>query len=387
VRQKLHRFAAAALAAVAIAVPVPPRSAVATTCAGDTSAAGLTAAFADRVEGVTGADYQRALGLPDGRVLWTFQDAFLSRPDGADDRLVHNVGLLQDGSCFTLLRNGTPGDPAAWIAPELTDTFHRWFWPLGATLADDGTIGLFVAEFRERGGQYLSRSEPVATWLAVLDASTMSLIELRPAPDHGPSLYGWSVADDDTYTYLYGHCYRQFGFGFLGHDACTANVTVARTARGDLDGPLQYWDGENWVDDPSAAANVAPPTAPDGTTRAINPMQVARVGGRWIAVTKEGDWWGDTLYLDRADSPTGPWTTTTTITPEPIGPDHNTYFASLHPSADGSVMIGLSNNRWDGAHADGYRPTFMSVPLSQWGPTARAATDGPSRCGGVPRGR
>ena len=28
-------------------------------------------------------------------------------------------------------------------------------------------------------------------------------------------------------------------------------------------------------------------------------MQIAHVDGRWIAVTKEGDWWGDTIYLDQ----------------------------------------------------------------------------------------
>ena len=177
----------------------------------------MTATFADHVEGIAGADYQRALRLPDGRILWAFQDAFLDRPDG-DDRLVHNVGLVQEGSCFSLLRSGTAEDPAAWIAAELTDTYHRWFWPLGATVIGDGTIALFVAELRERGSTYLSHAEPVATWVALIDPATLTVVDLRPAPDPGPGLYGWSVASDDQYTYLYGHCYRQFGFGFLGHD-------------------------------------------------------------------------------------------------------------------------------------------------------------------------
>ena len=75
-------------------------------------------------------------------------------------------------------------------------------------------------------------------------------------------------------------------------------------------------------------------------------MQIAHVDGRWIAVTKEGDWWGDTVYLDRApvadrpvdDGGDGPARNRS-------GRDHNTYFASLVPGAGGDVVVGLSNNR------------------------------------------
>ena len=360
------RCAVAALLAAA-AITLPPRPADAVACAGDTGAAALTTTFADHVAGIAGADYQRSLPLPDGRVLWMFQDAFLERP-GGDDRLVHNIGLAQEGSCFTLLRSGTAEDPAAWIAPELTDTFHHWFWPLGATVTTEGTIAVFVAELHERGPSYLSHSEPVATWVAVIDPVTLTPIELRPAPDPGPRLYGWSVASDDDYTYLYGHCYRQFGFGYLGHDACSAEVTVARLPLGEIGGTPRYWDGSGWVADPASAVNIAPHVAPDGARRAVNPMQIARVDGRWIAVTKEGDWWGDTVYLDRAPSPAGPWTTSAVVKPVPLGPDHHTYFASIISHVGTEVVVGLSNNAWDGHSPDAYRPTFSSIPLSHWDP-------------------
>ena len=106
-------------------------------------------------------------------------------------------------------------------------------------------------------------------------------------------------------------------------------------------------------------------------------MQITRVDGRWIAVTKEGDWWGDTVYLDRAPSPAGPWTTAAVVQPEPLGPDHNTYFASIVFDVGGDVVVGLSNNVWDGHSPDTYRPTFTAIPLSRWdppaGPTARSS--------------
>lgn len=43
---------------------------------------------------------------------------------------MHNVGLLQSGSCFKLLRNGTGNTPTPYLFPDLTEPERRWFWPL-----------------------------------------------------------------------------------------------------------------------------------------------------------------------------------------------------------------------------------------------------------------
>jgi hypothetical protein len=87
-----------------------------------------------------------------------------------------------------------------------------------------------------------------------------------------------------------------------------------------------------------------------------------------------GDWWGDTIYFDRAPSPVGPWTTMGTLQPTPLGSDHNTYFASFVRSSANDIVIGLSNNVWGGHRSDSYRPTFTSVPLSRWGPPEQPVT-------------
>ena len=88
------------------------------------------------------------------------------------------------------------------------------------------------------------------------------MLDLRPAPDPSPSLYGWSIASDRHGTYLFAQCHRQFGFGFLGHDPCTAQVRVARLPRGDLDAIPRYWDGgRGWP------TRHAPSTSPRHRTR------------------------------------------------------------------------------------------------------------------------
>jgi hypothetical protein len=355
---------ATSIAITSGALPDSGQPAGAATCVGD--ADDLTGAFAATPDGLEGADYQRAIDLPDGRRLWTFQDAYVAVP-GRSDALVHNVAVVQDGTCFDLLHGGTSDHPESWLATGATTAFEHWFWPLGATLPGDGTVRIFVAELEERGGRYLANATPIATWIATVDAATLTPVSFDPAPDPSADLYGWSVASDERFTYLYGHCYRQFGFGFLGHDGCTVAVTVARTSH-DLRAPPRYWDGAGWVADPAAAVNVAPSVAPDGTPRAINPTQVARVDDRWIAVTKEGDWWGSRIYLDVAAAPSGPWTTVAVLDGAARDTDENTYFASIIAAGDGSgkVLIGLSHNRWDGGRSSVYRPTFQSIPLTRW---------------------
>lgn len=321
----------------------------------------LTAAFAGAPDGLEGADYQRAIDLRDGRRLWTFQDAFVARP-GRSDALVHNVAVVEHDGCFDLIRGGSARQPAPWLAAAETVRFQRWFWPMSAVVPGDGTVRVFLAEFVERGRRYLARATPVATWVATVDATTFEQRALDPAPNPGSDLYGWSAVRGAHHTFLYAHCYRQFGNGPLGHDPCTRSVTVARTSH-DLTAPLEYWDGARWTADASTAANVAPPVAPDGRRRDVNPSQYARVGSRWISVTKEGDWWGDRIYVDVALKPTGPWTTVQTIDVPAETPAVNNYFASIVEVTERRVVIGLSHNRWDGVQSSVYRPTFTEVQL------------------------
>ena len=46
--------------------------------------------------------------------------------------------------------------------------------------------------------------------------------------------------------------------------------------------------------------------------------------------------------------------------------DENTYFASIIDidPASGSLIIGLSHNRWDGRQSSVYRPTFQTLTVS-----------------------
>lgn len=318
----------------------------------------LTAFFGTEHAGLFGGDYQRAVKLPDGRILWLFQDAMVRAANGTV-RMMHNAAMVQSGLCFTLLTDGTPRSPAAWIGPDVTQQQSRWFWPMGATMGADGQLHIFTMEMVERGPTYLANPEPVGTWVASVRLSDLAITRFAPAPDSGTRLYGWSVTSDAKWTYLYGNCNRQFGWTAEGHDPCTANVYLARVPIGKpLDDP-DYWTGSGWSANDAHAAPVI--TASGG--RRVNPSQIQFDGRQFLAVTKDSDWFGLQVFVDRAPNPWGPWTTYDEIIPPPKCGGCNTYFASWVPwhNDDGSLIIGLSHNRWDGRFTTRYRPTFLTV--------------------------
>lgn len=350
------------------------------TCLGSVSPGGLNTLFDSEPGGVIAADYQRAVALPDGRTLWLFQDATVrlppptaptttvdpDQPEPPTERLLHNIAMVQSGTCFDLLRGGTAADPQPWLFADETIPFSHWFWPLAATMGSDGSMYVFVAEMVEHGPLYLSTTEPIGTRIVAIDIGTMTIGFRGHPPNDSRSLYGFSITNDNTWTYMYGQCHRQFGwdpgpFGVKAHDySCAGNVPVARVRKGQLFDAPSYWDGTSWQSDPNRAVAVIPTSG-----RSVNATQVQWTGTEFVAVTKVDDWFGSTIYLDRAPRAEGPWTNYARMpaTPKCAKQVCNTYFASWVPWTDnGRYIIGLSNNRWDGQVSSINRPSFMTAP-------------------------
>jgi hypothetical protein len=128
--------------------------------------------------------------------------------------------------------------------------------------------------------------------------------------------------------------------------------------QGHLDERPTYWNGSSWSADPSGAVPVIP-----GAGRSILPAQVRWDGRQFIAVTKEGDWWGDTLYVDVAATAQGPWRIVYAGEVVPICDDCITYFASFVPSpaSETGFVVGISNNTWEGSRSPNYGSTFMTL--------------------------
>jgi len=307
-------------------------------CASGLGADDLSALFANGVGSFEGADYQRAIRLPDDRVLWTFQDAFIN------GRLTHNAAMVQSGRCFTLLNKGEH----EFVLGDRTIPMSRWHWILGGEISRNGTrIHLFVVEMDETGDHYLAAPRPDVVRRVVLDAQTFAVVRVVNLPRTGLDLYGWSVTSDQDHTYLYSHCYRQFGFDTLfGFHPCSEFVKVARVPRGQFNDPPRYWNGSRWVLDHRAAVPVV-----DGSFvfSGNNPAQISFDGEVFALVEKRDDWWGTTVEFGVAQSPQGPFRRVAGRA-EPLLCDRercNTYFAAWVPwTHNGHRIWSISHNYW-----------------------------------------
>jgi hypothetical protein len=381
-RRRASLIVAAALVAGAFSGAIGPighvhQASAACTAGATLDAAQLNAAFAapglgatGSAEGLGGGDYQHAYPLPDGRVLWLFQDMYFSNDNNLNsppNNAAHNAGLIQQGSCFTVL--GSQGRDV--IGDIETIDSRRWFWPLDGEIGFDGNLWIFMAEMSNSSGNGAATGAlPVRTWLAILDPVTLRQLYFAPAPDSGASkaLYGWSIVSNDRWSYLYGNCYRQFANDVNGpgqfDSTCMPNTYLARVPLGHFDVMPEYWNGSGWV----ANAGQAVPISSRG---ASNPMSVQWFGDVFVSVTKLDDWWGTQLLIDRAKEPQGPWTTVQTI---PVLADRKcsngcgNYGAFLVPwlNSNAKMTIALSNGGdyplWL-ANGSLYRPTFYTADV------------------------
>jgi len=332
-------------------------------------------------EGLGGADYQHAYPLPDGRILWLFQDIYFSNDNDLNNppnNAAHNSGLIEAGGCFTVL--GTQGRD--FIGDAQTVDSARWFWPLDGEIGFDGNLWIFMAEMSNPAGNGANLGAlPVRTWLAILDPVTLQQLSFAPAPEAGATrqLYGWSVVSNDRYSYLYGHCYRQYANDVAGpgqfDGSCMPSSFLARVPLGHFDVAPEYWNGTGWTGDARAAVPVL-------TRGYANAMSVQWFGDVWVSVTKLDDWWGVSMTVDVAKDPQGPWTkvqTIDTFRDRKCASGCGTYGASLLPWLDstGRMTISLSNGGdyplWL-ANGALYRPSFYTVDV----PAAVAAGSGAS---------
>ncbi len=329
-------------------------------CASGLDAVDITEFFSQPIGSFQGADYQRAFRLVDDRVLWTFQDAFVA------GTLVHNVGMIQSGRCFTTLNSGTH----SWLLDDLTSNMNQWHWILGGGMGTDGaTFHLFVAQMNETGTTYLNRTRPTALRRVVLDALTLDVTEVVEEQSTADDLYGWSVTSDANYTYLYSHCYQQFGYDTLfGFGECVVEVKLARIPIGEFEASREFWDGHRWTRDHRRAAPVVDASF---IGSANNPAQIRFDGERFLLVEKRDDWWGTTIEFGVAAEAQGPFEHITSLD-EPRKCERtkcNTYFASWIPWNDGhgGHIWAIGHNRWNGSethsHLSVYRPTFLTINL------------------------
>ena len=251
---------------------------------------------------------------------------------------------------------------------------------------DGGVLRVFWAEMVHDGAEPPAGDglpwHPVQTWLATYDATDLTRLGFAPAPGPTPSgskpppLYGYAVASDDKFSYLFGNTYQQnlsLEGGFWDGPHSATEMWLARVPLGRLDERPKYWTATGWVQDPTKAEPI------DSRYWTENPMQPRFVDGRWVAVTKENGFWGEDVAVDVAPDPWGPWTTVQQVVADD-DPILNTYGALAVPwlTPDGSLIVSLSRNARDMRRdaypvPERYRPTFLTMAFPSAAAAAAAA--------------
>jgi len=345
-------------------------------CASGTSAGALDAFFGDRVGPVIGHDYQHVYPLGGNRYLWLFQDTFVDYSGTATTlgqaAFGHNTAMVQDGSCFTLYHRGTIDNPKSFENGTGESRLSKWFWPMGGQTFG-GKVYVFWAEMTKDGYEPSPPNglgwHPARTWLAVYDAQSLARLSFSAAPNSGVQpIYGYAVDSDADYTYLFGNNFEQNlqreGGYFNGPHSGTV-MWLARVPLGSFASPLEYRTADGWSYDAAASVPIMQ------RYWAENPMQPRYLNGQWVAVTKVNGYWGESLAVDVANDPWGPWTTTESRSIAPRGGDPlmNTYHAHLMPWLDGgSLVVSISQNArnmlrdaWPAPHR--YRLAFFRSAL------------------------
>jgi hypothetical protein len=189
-----------------------------------------------------GGDASISVPLPDGRIAWWFADSSNDRIDLADwtfdvgAGLVNNSLVIDDGGAFVgqHYASGTTG-PA--IVPPEPDT---WYWPLDGTIVG-GQIRLLCSHLEASGGPFPTTLD---RRILTIDPDDFSVI----ATTSGIAAFfsADEIFFDNDRVYIYGL------------DPGGDRTLLARAPAGTLTdlGTWQVWDGDNWSDDPDAAAPI-----------------------------------------------------------------------------------------------------------------------------------
>jgi len=347
----------------------------------------LAGAFSAPIGAWQAGDVPQPHPLPDGRVLWLLNDSFVnaaapSGPITTASTFLHNVAIMQNATCFeTLTGPISDGQPTSFLPTG--ETASSWWWFRGSVIVG-AQLRLIVTRQAQTGpiGWGVAFA-PSSTWVATYDWRTMRLVSLAPAGDAAVSpVYGFSIADDGIWTYLYGQADElRFPLG-------STNNTVARVPHGQLATPPTYWDGSAWQADRTRAVSVST----NGTWN--HRMRVVYTGERWLAVAKEDEFFGTVALVLEAPAPEGPWVIVARV-PAPARTTDgstSTYDAMVATAPVGDrIVLSWSNNAFayeDVAIAPGlYRPSFTELvlpPPTQSSPVCRGAQTGRTATPPVP---
>lgn len=315
--------------------------------------------YLTRYSGWNGADGCYSTLLPDGSLLWTFQDSFFGdvTPDRArvDNTFARNAGILQKDrslTSFVQLNAGSGKNSETWIKyPGNTNNTDDLYWP-GRTHVRDNKVQVPMGHMHLNAAN--GELEHASTDVAILSLPDLALenIVLNVDTTKSTGYDSGSFDDADGYSYMYG----------TENQWLSTILHVARVPNHDFTAKWEYLTDNGWADKPDGHSIASDITEPN----------VFKDGNKYYLVSQQIIY-GQDIYIYESSSPIGPWTNKRTLYRIPDkydGTDILTYNASVHPglSQKGELVISYNINPRDfwsnfnnPGSADRYRPYFVRV--------------------------
>ncbi len=331
----------------------------------------FTRLFARDCCGVTGADGEYSVLLPDGRTVWIFGDSFLGtvKPDRSRDKrtpwFIRNCMAVQDGDSLYTLYNVIDGWESSLVIPPGAPKGKQfsedslWYWP-GDGFIENGKLKVFMTAFYQAipgnwGFRWVSAN--IATFS--LPDIKLERIDHFSYPGEKEVHWGHAVCDGDKkYTFIYGA------------EDKSKNLYVARAPKNDILAPWEFYTGEDWVRDSKLAK---PMLAIQGSEQ----FSVFRIKNKYVLLVQEGGFMSGEICSYYSDSPFTGWKNrkvlcNTRLPDEVISTKNLFAYNSLaHPQfiTNGELLISQCINSFEVEDvfqdASKYRPVFLRVPLKR----------------------
>lgn len=327
--------------------------------------------FARDCCGVTGADGDYSVLLPDGRTVWIFGDSFLGtvKPDRSREKrtpwFIRNSMAVQEGDSLRSLYNVIDGWESSLVIPpgapkgKIFSEDTLWYWP-GDGFIENGKLKVFMSLFNqaEKGDWgFRWQSSNIATFS--LPDIKLENIDHFSYPGIIEIHWGHAVCDGDKkFTYIYGA------------EDKTKNLYVARAPKSNILAPWEFYTGVEWVKDPKLSK-------PMLVIQGSEQFSVFKLKDKYVLVVQEGGFMSGEICSYYSDSPYKGWKNRKVLChtqlPDDVASTKNLfgYNALAHPQfiENGELLISNCVNSFVVEDvfrdANKYRPVFQRVPVKR----------------------
>jgi hypothetical protein len=321
-----------------------------------------------------GGDSAYSIDLGGGRVLWIFNDTFVS-PDGSGSRsgapFARNTVAIQHGydpASATIdfhYKTTADGTPTSFFPADKPDT---WFWPGDGARIGNGVLFIFLSRISSTGSGALDLR---------LDASEARLIQ---NPDDAPNVWAvtnvavpsnpWGIALSEGAVLVEGDHLYAFAIRDPGDaEAFVARFPLTAVASGRLDDPEWATTEGTWT--PQSQMTGPPLQLFAGHTEYSVFFDAATK--QYVQIQATG-FPGD-IMMRTSPAITGPWSSQRAVYHPPEETCHNviTYAGKAHPelaSPDlaGRVALSYGSNSFDFASVVNdrslYFPRFVRLDVA-----------------------